>query len=122
MNLLKQLMIRVSIDEYYFACFLCHISSNVSGQKHSRVACSKYNYSLLRCAHFAIIVFHFIYILENSCQSYHLLQLLVKSSTTNYIIKEFQKLYDKTPATHRFARARILSGMKKLKRDFKNSG
>ena len=35
----------------------------------------------------------------------------------NYIIKEFQKLYDKTPATHCFARARIQSGMKKSKRD-----
>jgi hypothetical protein len=45
------------------------------------------------------------------------LQLLVISSTMNYIIKEFQKLYDQTPATHRFARARILSGMKKSKRD-----
>ena len=29
----------------------------------------------------------------------------------NLIIEEFQKLYDKTPATDRFARARILSGL-----------
>jgi len=35
----------------------------------------------------------------------------------NSIIEEFQKLYDKTPATDRFARARILSGMKKSKTD-----
>ena len=40
----------------------------------------------------------------------------------NLIIEEFQKLYDKTPATDRFARARILSGMKKSKTDFKNYG
>jgi hypothetical protein len=35
----------------------------------------------------------------------------------NYII-EFQKLYEKTPVSDRFIRARILSGMKKSKRDF----
>jgi hypothetical protein len=35
----------------------------------------------------------------------------------NYVI-EFQKLYEKTPVSDRFIRARILSGMKKSKRDF----
>ena len=30
----------------------------------------------------------------------------------NNLIAEFQKLYDNTPATDRFARARIQSGMK----------
>jgi hypothetical protein len=34
----------------------------------------------------------------------------------NSIIEEFQKLYDKTPAADRFARARILSGMKRSKK------
>ena len=31
-------------------------------------------------------------------------------------IEEFQKLYEQTPATQRYARARILSGLKKSKR------
>jgi hypothetical protein len=35
----------------------------------------------------------------------------------NYIIKEFQKLYEQTPATQRYARARIISGLKKSKRE-----
>ena len=35
----------------------------------------------------------------------------------NSIIEEFQKLYEKTPVTDRFVRARILTGMKKSKRD-----
>ena len=35
----------------------------------------------------------------------------------NSIIKEFQKLYEQTPATDRYARARILSGIKKSKRE-----
>jgi hypothetical protein len=33
----------------------------------------------------------------------------------NSIIDQFQKLYEQTPATDRFARARILSGMKQSK-------
>ena len=33
------------------------------------------------------------------------------------VIEEFQKLYDQTSVTNRFARARILSGMKKSKRE-----
>jgi hypothetical protein len=33
------------------------------------------------------------------------------------IIAEFQKLYEQTPATQRYARARIQSGMRKSKRD-----
>jgi hypothetical protein len=33
------------------------------------------------------------------------------------IIEEFQKLYDKTPVTDRFIRARIQSGIKKSKRE-----
>ena len=40
----------------------------------------------------------------------------------NSIIEEFQKMYDKTPATDRFACARIQSGMKIKKRLGKNSG
>jgi hypothetical protein len=43
-------------------------------------------------------------------------------SDYNSIIAEFQKLYEKTPTANRFMRARIQSGMKKSKRDFKNSG
>ena len=35
----------------------------------------------------------------------------------NSIIEEFQKLYDNTPASDRFMRARILCGMKKSKRE-----
>jgi hypothetical protein len=35
----------------------------------------------------------------------------------NSIIEEFQKLYEQTPATDRFARARIVSGMKQSKRE-----
>jgi hypothetical protein len=35
----------------------------------------------------------------------------------NYIIKEFQKLYDNTPTTNHFMRARIQSEMKQSKRD-----
>ena len=35
----------------------------------------------------------------------------------NSIIEEFQKLYEQTPATQRYARARILSGTKRSKRD-----
>jgi hypothetical protein len=33
------------------------------------------------------------------------------------LIAEFQKLYENTPAADRFIRARILSGIKKSKRD-----
>ena len=33
------------------------------------------------------------------------------------IIEEFQKLYEQTPATDCFARARIVSGMKQSKRE-----
>jgi len=33
------------------------------------------------------------------------------------LIEEFQKLYDKTPASDHTTRARILSGMKKSKRE-----
>ena len=40
----------------------------------------------------------------------------------NNLIEEFQRLYEKTPTTNHLMRARILSGMKKSKRDFKNSG
>jgi hypothetical protein len=36
----------------------------------------------------------------------------------NNLIVEFQKLYENTPATDRFARAKILSGMKKSKKRF----
>jgi hypothetical protein len=35
----------------------------------------------------------------------------------NYVIKELQKLYEKTPVSDRFIRARILSGLKKSKTD-----
>ena len=35
----------------------------------------------------------------------------------NNLIAEFQKLYEQTPATQRYARARIQSRMKKSKRD-----
>jgi hypothetical protein len=35
----------------------------------------------------------------------------------NNLIAEFQKLYEQTPTTNHFIRARILSGMKKSKRD-----
>ena len=35
----------------------------------------------------------------------------------NMIIKEFEKLYEQTPATDRYVRARIISGLKKSKRD-----
>jgi hypothetical protein len=35
----------------------------------------------------------------------------------NSIIEEFQKSYEQTPITQRYARARILSGMKKAKRE-----
>jgi len=35
----------------------------------------------------------------------------------NNIIKEFQKLYDNTPTTNHFMRARIQSEMKQSKRD-----
>jgi hypothetical protein len=42
---------------------------------------------------------------------------ILKNGNYNSIIEEFQKLYDKTPATDRFARARIQSGMKQSKRD-----
>jgi hypothetical protein len=34
----------------------------------------------------------------------------------NMIIEEFQKSYEQTPVTQRYARARILSGMKRAKR------
>jgi hypothetical protein len=33
------------------------------------------------------------------------------------IIEEFQKLYEQTPSTDRYARARILSGMKQSRRE-----
>jgi hypothetical protein len=39
----------------------------------------------------------------------------------NYIIKEFQKLYDNTPTTNHFMRARIRSEMKQSKRDLANT-
>ncbi|MFL6376321.1 MAG: hypothetical protein ACJ72R_02510 [Nitrososphaeraceae archaeon] len=45
------------------------------------------------------------------------MQLLVISSTINYIIKEFQKQYDNTPTTNHFMRASIQSEMKQSKRD-----
>ena len=35
----------------------------------------------------------------------------------NSIIAEFQKLHEQTPVTQRYARARILSGLKKSKKD-----
>jgi len=35
----------------------------------------------------------------------------------NSVIEEFSKLYDKTPPSDRFARATILSGMRKSKRE-----
>jgi hypothetical protein len=35
----------------------------------------------------------------------------------NSIIEEVEKLYKQTPVTQQYARARILSGMKKSKRD-----
>jgi hypothetical protein len=35
----------------------------------------------------------------------------------NNIIEEFQKLYEQTPVTNRFTRARILNGIKQSKRD-----
>jgi len=35
----------------------------------------------------------------------------------NNIIEEFQKSYEQTPVTQRYARARILSGMKRAKRE-----
>jgi hypothetical protein len=35
----------------------------------------------------------------------------------NNIIEESQKLYEQTPATDRFARARIISGMNQSKRE-----
>ena len=35
----------------------------------------------------------------------------------NNLIEEFRKLYDNTPTTNHFMRARILSGLKKSKRD-----
>jgi hypothetical protein len=35
----------------------------------------------------------------------------------NSIIEEFEKLYDKTPATDHFTRAKILNGMKQSKRE-----
>jgi hypothetical protein len=38
------------------------------------------------------------------------------------IIAEFQKLYEQRPAAQRYARARILSGLKKSKRLGQNSG
>jgi hypothetical protein len=44
----------------------------------------------------------------------------MKDPDYNSIIKEFEKLYEQTPTTDHFIRARILSGMKKSKRDFKN--
>ena len=37
------------------------------------------------------------------------------------LIAEFQKLYENTPTSDRFARARILSGMRKSKRDLKKT-
>jgi hypothetical protein len=40
----------------------------------------------------------------------------------NMIIKEFEKLYEQTPTTNHFMRSRIVSGMRKSKRDFKNYG
>ncbi|MFL6420456.1 MAG: hypothetical protein ACJ71P_13785 [Nitrososphaeraceae archaeon] len=35
----------------------------------------------------------------------------------NSIIEEFEKLYEQTPATDRYARARIIGGLKKSKRE-----
>jgi hypothetical protein len=35
----------------------------------------------------------------------------------NMVIKEFEKLYEQTPATDRYVRARIISGLKKSKKD-----
>jgi hypothetical protein len=35
----------------------------------------------------------------------------------NMIIKEFEKLYEQTPATDRYVRARIISGLKKSEKD-----
>jgi hypothetical protein len=35
----------------------------------------------------------------------------------NSIIEEFEKLYEQTPVTQRYARARIISGIRKSKRD-----
>ena len=35
----------------------------------------------------------------------------------NSIIEEFEKLYEQTPVTQRYARTRILSGLKKSKRE-----
>jgi hypothetical protein len=38
-------------------------------------------------------------------------------SVYNSVIEQFQKLYEQTPASDHFIRARILSGMRKSKRD-----
>ena len=46
-----------------------------------------------------------------------IIAITVISSTMNYVIKELQKLYEKTPVSDRFIRARILSGLKKSKTD-----
>jgi hypothetical protein len=40
----------------------------------------------------------------------------------NNLIEEFQKLYDNTPVTDRFARTRIQSGIKKSKSDLAKTG
>jgi hypothetical protein len=47
------------------------------------------------------------------------LKVLVHNTINDYnsIIEEFQKSYEQTPVTQRYARARILSGMKKAKRE-----
>jgi hypothetical protein len=37
------------------------------------------------------------------------------------INEEFQKLHEKTPASDRLTRVKILDGMEQSKRDFKNS-
>ena len=44
-------------------------------------------------------------------------QFIDSINVCNSIIEEFQKMYEQTPAADRIACARILSGMKKSKRE-----
>ena len=59
--------------------------------------------------------------LMNDPNQFEKMRFIDNINVYSSVIEECQKLYDKTPASDRFIRARILSGMKKSKSDLANT-
>jgi hypothetical protein len=55
--------------------------------------------------------------LMNDSEYFERLRHIDTINDYNNLIEEFQKLYDNTPTTNHFMHARIVSGMRKSKRD-----